>query len=687
MKLFRKISVFIILVYFSLFYKVQVEGNPAGLAQAAVSSPVVSTTSTTSTTSTSAAIAPPVVSTQTTVTVAAPATPAQNITPVGTAVTQTGALSQPASTASTSTQGVIEPMPSGMNGRISLDLRNIEVTDALKFLSMKTGVNMISTKDVAGRVTLMVLNVPAKDVFDIMLRSNGLAYTKEGEIYNIMSGDEYKALFGKKFSDIREVKVFKIKYAIPEQVFTMLDALKSEIGRVLVEPDSGTALIMDTPDKIAEIEKAIATLEQKNLVRVFQLKYAKAKDVEEQLKAQLDAKKVGTIKADERSNQVIIQTLPERMVNIEKMIASLDQKTKQVLVDSTIIKVKLSDQLDSGAEWEGLIGAASKYGMAYFGANPFSVIKPTTVDATNTFTTRNNFLTNTLNNQIGSYPFSGNTASTTSTGPSGPGVMHVGIIDSKRDLDFLLKYVQTLGSTQILSNPKISIVNNQEAKIHVGERQAYVTSTTTTGQSTSTVSEEVTFVDVGIQLSVTPTINDDGYVTMKIKPEISSVVSFLDTPSGNKIPIIDTSVAETTVMCKDGSTIIIGGLRREDKTAAAEQFPFLSKVPILSFFFKQQTKTTERTELLVLITPHIVTGDVLTTGDSREPRFMDEPRKEYGKYTPFTEKPDFKPEEVPEKIIEPKGAPEDEVKSYHEYPSFKQEEEYKPTFKGDTNNE
>ena len=107
------------------------------------------------------------------------------------------------------------------------------------FLSMKTGVNMISTKDVSGRVTLMVLNVPAKDVFDIMLRSNGLAYTKEGEIYNIMSGDEYKALFGKKFSDIREVKVFKIKYAIPEQVFTMLDALKSEIGRVLVEPDSG----------------------------------------------------------------------------------------------------------------------------------------------------------------------------------------------------------------------------------------------------------------------------------------------------------------------------------------------------------------------------------------------------------------------------------------------------------------
>lgn len=603
------------------------------------------------------------------------------------AVVSAPAVSTPAALTPEVALETVEPVVAGMSGRISLDLRNIEVTDALKFLSLKTGVNMISTKDVAGRVTLMVLNVPAKDVFDIMLRSNGLAYTKEGEIYNIMTGEEYKALFGKRFADIREVKVFRIKYAIPEQVFTMLDALKSEIGRVLVEPDSGTAIIMDTPEKIAEIEKMLSTLEQKNLVRVFQLKYAKAKDIEEQLKAQLDVKKVGTIKADERSNQVIVQTLPDRMVNIEKLIASLDQKTKQVLVDSTIIKVKLSDQLDTGAEWEGILGAASKYGMAYAGANPFSVIKPVETDATNTFSTRNNFLTNTLNNQIGSYPFSGNTLNTSSGQKTGPGILHVGILDSKRDFDVLLKYVQTLGSTQILSNPKISIVNNQEAKIHVGERQAYVTSTTTTGQSTSTVSEEVTFVDVGIQLSVTPTINDDGYVTMKIKPEISSVVSFLDTPSGNKIPIIDSSMSETTVMCKDGATIIIGGLRREDKTSTAEQFPFLSKIPILSFFFKQQVKKTERTELLVLITPHITTGDVLTTGDKREPIFMDAPNKEYDSYAPFVEKPDFKDQEQPEKMVEPKGAPEEEIKSYREYPSFKPEQEYKPTIKGDASNE
>lgn len=574
------------------------------------------------------------------------------------------------------------PDPLGMQARISLDLRNIEVTEALKFLSMKAGLNIIATKNVAGRITLMVENVPVQDIFDIMLRSNDLAYTKEGDIYNVMTADEYKALFGKKFADIRKVKVFRLKYAIPEQAFSLLDTLKSDIGRVLVEPDSGTALIMDTPEKISEIEKALSTLEEKNLVQVFQLKYAKAKDVEEQLKTQLDAKKVGSIKADERSNQVIIQTLSERMPGIENLIVALDKKTKEVLIDTRIVKVKLSDELSSGVEWEGLFNVGNKFGMTYFGSTPFSVLQP----ATAAWQSRKDFL-DAQGGEVAAYPFSGNTASVSSSIKVSPGEkIHVGIISGKRDFDALIKYLQTLGKTQILSNPKLVVTNNQEAKIHVGEKQAYVTTTTTTGQTTTTVSEEVTFVDVGIQLSVTPTINDEGYVTMKVKPEVSSVVSTLTTPTGNKIPIIDTSMAETTVMVKDGSSIILGGLRKEEKTASSEGVPFLSKIPILGFFFKSSTNRTERTELLVMLTPYIVSGDALVTGDERD--FGTKPGKEYKEYPAFTEQADFKPaKEAPVEEIEPKEAPEQEIKPYREYPSFKEEEESEAIIEGDEDNE
>ncbi|MBU1061609.1 MAG: hypothetical protein KJ957_01615 [Candidatus Omnitrophica bacterium] len=550
--------------------------------------------------------------------------------------------------------GPLIPITGGMQGKISLDLRNIDIIDALKFVALKAGLNIITTKKVTGRISLTVENVLIKDIFDIMLRSNELAYMKQGDIYNIMTEKEYRAIFGKNFADIRQVKTFRLKYAIPDQAFSLFDTLKSDIGRVLVEPDSGTALIMDTPENIIEIERALATMEQENLVQVFTLKYAMAKDIEEQLKLRLDAKKVGSVKADERSNLIVVQALPERMQEVEKLIAKLDTKTKEVLIDAQIIKIKLIDQVDYGVEWEGIHNLGQQYGMTYLGNYPFSAVQATT----DTWRSRQEVVRD-MAGEIGSIPFSGTATSYAGGSKTTVGEnMHIGMIDSKRDLDFLVKYLQTLGNTQILSNPKLAVINNQEARIHVGERQAYVTTTTTTGQTTTTVSEEVTFIDVGIQLSVTPTINDDGYITMKIKPEISSVTSTLTTPSGNQIPIIDTSTTETTVMVKDGTTIVIGGMRREEEAESTEKVPFLGNIPLLGNLFRSTTKSTDKTELLIMLTPHIVTGDFLTTGDAREYGYM--PGKDYEDYSAFTTETDF------EEVKEP---PEEKVKPYKEYSS------------------
>jgi len=550
--------------------------------------------------------------------------------------------------------GISPSLVPNMKGNISLDLRNIEIVEALKFLAVKADLDLITTKNVSGRITLMVDDVPIRDIFDIMIRSNSLAYTVTGTIYNIMTEDEYENLFGRNFADMREVRVFRLRYAVPEQAFNLIDTLKSSIGRVLVDEDSGTVLVMDIQERITEIEYALSTLEEKNLVKVFNLKYATAKDVADKLKMQIDAKNVGITRADERSNQIIVQTFPERMEQVAKLIDALDGKTKEVLIDTTIVKVKLTDQRDTGIEWEGIFNMAKTMGMTYFGSAPFTTMLDT--DAT-AWTSRLDFLRS-KDGQAGAYSSGTITdAYASKTSKKAPGeAMHIGIVDRKRDFDLLIKYLKTLGNTQILSNPKLAVVNNHEARIHVGERQAYVTTTTTTGQSTSTISEDVTFIDVGIKLSVIPTINDDGYVTMKIKPEVSSVVEYLTTPSGNEIPIIDTSTAETTVMVKDDSTIIIGGLRKDEKTDASEGIPFLSDIPVLGAAFKSQSKSTERTELLVVITPHIILGDELESGDDRE--FEMNAGKEYREYPSFTDESDY------ERITE---EPSNKVRAYSEY--------------------
>ena len=498
----------------------------------------------------------------------------------------------------------------GLEGKVSLDLRNIDVVDALKFLAMKAGINIVVSKKVSGRVNLVVKDAPLKDVFDIMLRSNGLAYDKKGDIYNVMTEEEYKTLYGKNFSDIRKVKIFHLKYAIPEQVFNLCDALKSEVGRVVVNSESGTVVLMDSPEKIEEISKAIEKFEKENTVKVFNINYTNAKDIAEQLKNQLDIKKVGTIRADERSNQVIVQTFPKRMKQIEELIKKLDRKTKEILLDAKIVKVKLSTTTTQSVEWEGLFDIARKHGLTYLGSYPFSAVQATT-DA---WRSRKQVFKDVGN--VGSYPFSGTTSNYSASSPKvGAEEMHIGLV-GKNDFDALIKYFQEVGETKVISTPKIVVTNNQEARVHVGEKQAYVTTTTTTGQTTSTVSEEVTFVDVGTQLYVTPTINEEGYITLKVKAEISNVVSVLVTPTNNKIPIIDTSLAETTVMTKNGTTIVIGGLRKIERSNTETRTPFLSSVPLLGKFFTSKVPSKTRTELLILITPTIIGGDVLVASSN-----------------------------------------------------------------------
>jgi general secretion pathway protein D len=161
---------------------------------------------------------------------------------------------------------------------------------------------------------------------------------------------------------------------------------------------------------------------------------------------------------------------------------------------------------------------------------------------------------------------------------------------------------------------------------------------------------------------ITPTINEDGFVTVKIKPEISSVISYLATSSKNNIPIIDTSTAETIVMVKDGTSILIGGLSKEEKSDDSTGTPFLSKLPVIGAAFQTKTHKTKRTELLVIITPHIVSGDELTTGYARDlDHKMD---KQYQAYQDFSEEP--------LKL---------EMKTYQGYPGLRGEKEIMPDLK------
>jgi len=164
------------------------------------------------------------------------------------------------------------------------------------------------------------------------------------------------------------------------------------------------------------------------------------------------------------------------------------------------------------------------------------------------------------------------------------------------------------------------VINNQEAKILIGTKEVYVSQTTSqSGAGPQVTADQVNFVDVGIKLYVTPSINSDDFITMKIRPEISSVSSFYEygTPV-RKIPIVATSEAETTVTIKDGVTLIIGGLRRDNKADNVSKIPLIGDIPLIGHLFRRTSHDLQKTELVILLTPHIITGETPYT-DLSEP--------------------------------------------------------------------
>ena len=165
----------------------------------------------------------------------------------------------------------------------------------------------------------------------------------------------------------------------------------------------------------------------------------------------------------------------------------------------------------------------------------------------------------------------------------------------------------TRGKGKLLSRPSLTTFNGREAKIAMGEKVPVFSTNTVAGGTTSTAVE---YKDVGMYLTVTPRINraddsENGMVTLKLKPEVSAITKWV-TSGTNKAPQISKREAETTVRVASGSTIIIGGLMKDDEIRNLIGIPYLMDLPILGNLFKTYTNSREKTEIFILVTPTIL---------------------------------------------------------------------------------
>jgi general secretion pathway protein D len=164
---------------------------------------------------------------------------------------------------------------------------------------------------------------------------------------------------------------------------------------------------------------------------------------------------------------------------------------------------------------------------------------------------------------------------------------------------------------RIISSPHILASNNKEAKIQVGSSQPILTNTYTTGVTTGTttgvVEGTIEYKDIGIILTVTPRISDGGLVTLEISIENSTVnQSAIPLGALTNVPVFGKKTAKTILSVSEGQTIVIGGLIEESKEVVKSGVPLLSKIPFLGALFGSQSYTKKKTELIVLMTPHVI---------------------------------------------------------------------------------
>jgi type IV pilus assembly protein PilQ len=193
-------------------------------------------------------------------------------------------------------------------------------------------------------------------------------------------------------------------------------------------------------------------------------------------------------------------------------------------------------------------------------------------------------------------------------GRAGGGGLNIGVV--KNNVGVFVQALEGITDTVVLANPKVLALNKQKGEVIVGRKDGYMTSTTTESSTVQTVE----FLETGTRLVFRPFIGDDGYIRMEIHPEDSSG----GLAGEANLPFKITTEVTSNVMVKDGNTIVIGGLFREDSNTSRGQVPFLGNLPLAGALFRKQSDHTLREEVIILLTPHIVKDDAAYSSLSEE---------------------------------------------------------------------
>ncbi|MBC7834854.1 MAG: hypothetical protein H7Y88_07115, partial [Phycisphaerales bacterium] len=411
------------------------------------------------------------------------------------------------------------------------------------------GKNIIASKSVTGRISATLNDVTFTDALDAILHVNGYGYIQEDNFIYVYTVDELVKI--QESLKKRVAKVIHLNYLNATDAASFVEPLKSVGGEIKMSSKTEAFAIPDNAPSGAD-------------------NYA-------------------------NTSTIVVIDFEENIQAIESLIAELDTRPQQVLVEATVVQTALNEANAFGVDFS-IIGDLDFTDFLSIGG-PRGV-----ADAL-------------INGGSGSTgeglspgDNSGQALQSTPGNTNGRSTFKVGLVSN--DISIFLKALDEVNDTTILSNPKILALNRMSARVLVGRRVGYLNTTSTDTATTQTVE----FLDTGTQLYFRPFVSTDGSIRMELKPQVSEAIIRESTDStGASVSIPDEITQElvTNVIVKDGQTIVLGGLFRESTEFTRRQVPFLGDIPLIGAAFRGHDDETQRSEIIFMITPSLVTDAIM----------------------------------------------------------------------------
>ncbi len=381
------------------------------------------------------------------------------------------------------------------------------------------------------------------------------------------------------------VRLVNIPWDQAMEIILKMNGLGYNIEDNILRIASMSALAKEADDEMRTKE---ARKKAEDLItRIIPVNYSTASAIETTIKKSLSNR--GETVVDARTNTLIVKDIPRNVEDVALLIRQLDKPTPQIMIEARIVEASLNFNRTLGVQWGGNFNAGAGTG------NPTGLQFPNSVGVTGGPT-------------MGVVPSGQGNFFVNMPAPAGAGTgggaigFTFGSLSKTLNLDLVLSALESTGEGKVISTPRVSALDNKEAKIEQGVSIPFATSSA--GGATN-----VQFIDAKLSLVVTPHATPDNKIFMKIQATKNAPDTSLLGAGGQ--PSIRKNEAQTEILLTDGETAVIGGILVLDRGQTITKVPFLADIPLIGWLFKSKAVREEKRELLIFITPRVVKQEVI----------------------------------------------------------------------------